>query len=389
MRTANGAKDIQLKGSGRTTFSRGGDGRATLASVLREYIVSEAMAGLGIPTTRSLAVIETGDPVFREQREAGAILVRTARSHIRIGSFQYAAESLGSDAVKALADHVIDQHFPELASEEQRYAALLAAVSERQASLIAQWMLVGFIHGVMNTDNMSVAGETIDFGPCAFLDEFDANKVFSSIDRRGRYAWARQPGIGLWNLARFAETLLPLLSGDGDAAIRIAETRLENFMPAFQTVFYGGLREKLGLSDHAEINKAFADETLELLGEHAIDMTVFFDTLTRVVGGEPDQVLLELFNDQGVAQLWLTRWKGLRANHADTAQRMRRVNPAVIARNHRVEEALQAATGKQDLGLLVRLTAALRNPYECTSENLDLQTPPLPEQRVTATFCGT
>jgi uncharacterized protein YdiU (UPF0061 family) len=389
MHTANGAVDIQLKGSGPTAFSRGGDGRATLASVLREYIISEAMAGLGIPTTRSLAVIETGDQVYREQREAGAILARTARSHIRIGSFQYAAESLGSDAVKALGDYVIDQHFPQLASEEHRYAQLLATVSERQASLIAQWMLVGFIHGVMNTDNVSVVGETIDFGPCAFMDEFDANKAFSSIDRRGRYAWAKQPGIGLWNLARLAETLLPLLNNDRDTAISIAETRLETFMPVFQKAFYGGLQEKLGLTDHTEINKLFADETLELLGEHAIDMTVFFETLTRVAGGEADQVLLELFNDQEAAQLWLTQWKGLRANHADTAQRMRRVNPAIIARNHRVEEALQAATSNNDLSLLVRLTAALRNPYECTSENLDLQTPPLPEQRVTATFCGT
>lgn len=389
MRTADGAVDIQLKGSGRTAFSRGGDGRATLASVLREYIVSEAMAGLGIPTTRSLAVIETGDPVFRDQDEAGAILARTARSHIRIGSFQYAAESLGSDAVRALADYVIDQHFPELANQEHRYAALLSAVSDRQASLIARWMLVGFIHGVMNTDNMSVVGETIDFGPCAFMDEFSANKVFSSIDRRGRYAWAKQPGIGLWNLARFAETLLPLLSSDSDSAIRIAETRLENFMPAFQTVFYGGLQEKLGLSDQAKINKAFADETLELLDEQAIDMTVFFDMLTRVAGSEPDQALLELFKDQEAAQQWLTRWQGLTGGHADTAQRMRRVNPAVIARNHRVEEALQEATGKQDLGLLMRLTAALRNPYELTAENVDLQTPPLPEERVTATFCGT
>ena len=389
MHTANGNVDVQLKGSGPTAFARGGDGRATLASVLREYLVSEAMAGLGIPTTRSLAVIGTGDAVYREEPEPGGILARTARSHIRIGSFQHAAGNLGDEAVKALADYMIEQHFPQCAAADNRYADLLVAVGERQAQLIAQWMLVGFIHGVMNTDNMSIVGETIDFGPCAFMDEFNADKVFSSIDRRGRYAWARQPDIGLWNLTRLAETLLPLLSSDSDTAVHIAETRLAPFMPAFQAAFYAGLRKKLGLRDQAEVANGFADETLALLGEHAIDMTVFFDTLTRVAGDAPDVAVLELFSDTAGVQQWLTQWHSLRADDADTAQRMRRANPAVIARNHRVEAALQAATTRNDLAPFLRLTGALQNPFHCTPENADLQTPPLPEERVTATFCGT
>jgi len=390
MHTAHGNVDVQLKGSGPTAFSRGGDGRATLASVLREYIVSEAMAGLGIPTTRSLAVIHTGEAVYREQPESGGILVRTAASHIRVGSFQHAA-NLGDEAVRALADYMLEHHFPRITVDEHRYANLLASVVDLQATLIAQWMGVGFIHGVMNTDNMSIVGETIDYGPCAFMDEFNADKVFSSIDRRGRYAWANKPGIGLWNLTRFAETLLPLLNSD--TAIRTAETELAKFMPAFQAAFYSGLREKLGLTNQPEVADDFADATLALLGEHAIDMTLFFDTLTRVAGDEPDAALFELFSDTAVAQQWLTpwltQWQGLRADGADTAQRMRRVNPVVIARNHRVEAALQAATARNDLKPFLRLTEALQNPFHSAPEHADLRTPPLPEERVTATFCGT
>jgi uncharacterized protein YdiU (UPF0061 family) len=388
MHTANGKVDVQLKGSGPTSFSRGGDGRATLASVLREYLVSEAMAGLGIPTTRSLAAIATGETVYREQPEPGGVLARTASSHIRVGSFQHAA-NLGDDVVKALADYVIEQNFPQLANAKHRYARLLVVVAESQAKLIAQWMLAGFIHGVMNTDNMSIVGETIDFGPCAFMDEFNADKVFSSIDRRGRYAWAKQPGIGLWNLTRFAETLLPLLSSKNEAAVHIAESQLAQFMPAFQAAFYAGLRKKLGLKNQPEVVNEFADKTLGLLGEHAIDMTVFFDALSRMADGVPEQALLELFNNKAVAQQWLAEWQALRADDADTAQIMRLANPAVIARNHRVEESLWAATTRNDLKPFLRLTAALQNPFHCAPENADLQTPPLPEERVTATFCGT
>ncbi len=389
MHTAHGNVDIQLKGSGPTTFSRGGDGRATLASVLREYIVSEAMAGLGIPTTRSLAVITTGDTVYRERPEPGGILARTARSHIRIGSFQYAADQPGNNAVGALADYMIEQHFPHVATAENRYAKLLLAIGELQAKLIAQWMLVGFIHGVMNTDNMSIVGETIDFGPCAFMDEFNAEKVFSSIDQHGRYAWARQPGIGLWNLTRLAETLLPLLSSDSDTAVKIAESQLTQFMPAFQTAFYDGLRKKLGLPDKSPDSNEFADKTLALLGEHAIDMTVFFDALTGVASGESEQTILELLADQSSGKEWLTQWQNMRADDASTTQAMRLANPAVIARNHRVEEVLLAATTRNDLKPFLRLTEALQNPFSCAPENGELQTPPLPQERVTATFCGT
>lgn len=389
MHTARGNVDIQLKGSGPTTFSRGGDGRATLASVLREYIVSEAMAGLGIPTTRSLAAITTGDTVYRERPEPGGILARTARSHIRIGSFQYAADQPGNDAIGALADYMIEQHFPHVATAENRYAKLLLAIGDLQAKLIAQWMLVGFIHGVMNTDNMSIVGETIDFGPCAFMDEFNAEKVFSSIDQHGRYAWARQPGIGLWNLTRLAETLLPLLSSDSDTAVKIAESQLTQFMPAFQTAFYDGLRKKLGLPDKSPDSNEFADKTLALLGEHAIDMTVFFDALTGVASGESEQTILELLADQSSGKEWLTQWQNMRADDASTTQAMRLANPAVIARNHRVEEALLAATTRNDLKPFLRLTEALKTPFSCAPENGELQTPPLPQERVTATFCGT
>jgi len=393
MNISDGNIDIQLKGSGATAFSRGGDGRATLASVLREYIVSEAMAGLGIPTTRSLAVITTGDMVYREHPEPGGILARTARSHIRIGSFEYAADQPGDEAVRALADYMIEQHFPEAGSAENRYAALLLAAGELQASLIAQWMLVGFIHGVMNTDNMSIVGETIDFGPCAFMDEFNAEKVFSSIDQHGRYAWGNQPGIGLWNLTRLAETLLPLLSSDTDTAVTIAESQLKQFMPAFQAHFYSGLHKKLGLAEQSPEDSAhaneFADQTLARLHEQAIDMTLFFDTLTDVASGEAEQTLLKLFSDQASAEDWLNQWQNLRTDDASTIQTMRLANPAIIARNHRVEEALLAATTRDDLQPTMRLTEALQNPFSCAPANTDLKTPPLPEERVTATFCGT
>ena len=393
MHTAQGNVDIQLKGSGATRFSRGGDGRATLASVLREHIVSEAMAGLGIPTTRSLAVITTGDTVHREDPEPGGISVRTAKSHIRVGSFEYAADQVKNqsdkNAVKALADYMIEQHFAEVAETENPYAELLLTVSELQAQLISQWMLVGFIHGVMNTDNMAIVGETIDFGPCAFMDEFNAEKVFSSIDRHGRYAWANQPGIGLWNLTRLAETLLPLLSNDSDTAVKIAETQLKQFMPSFQGHFYAGLRKKLGLPDDSSATNEFADKTLALLGDQSIDMTVFFDTLTAVASGDDEQTLLELFGNHNGCKEWLSQWHNLRSDDDSTIQSMRLSNPAIIARNHRVEEALLAATEHNDLQPALRLAEALRNPFSCSPENADLQTPPLPEERVTATFCGT
>jgi len=387
MQTAQGWIDVQLKGSGPTAYSRGGDGRATLSSVLREYLVSEAMAGLGIATTRSLAVIETGEPVLREQPEPGGILVRTARSHVRVGTFQLAANHGEVDEVRALADHVLEHHYAECLQADKPYYALLDAVSRRQAQLIADWMLVGFIHGVMNTDNMSIVGETIDFGPCAFMDEFNFDKVFSSIDRRGRYAWSRQPGIGLWNLTRFAEALLPLLADDRDAAVKVAEATLADFLPVFQQAFYEGMRRKLGLQEQTDATVAFADRTLEMLHRHAIDFTVFFDYLSELARGGSEQALAELCAEAGEFETWLADWRA--AHHSGEADRMRRINPALIARNHQVEEALRAATENSELAPALRLAAALKNPYACAPEHAELQAPPRPEQRVTETFCGT
>jgi uncharacterized protein YdiU (UPF0061 family) len=390
MNTAVGLIDVQLKGSGRTPYSRGGDGRATLASVLREHLISEAMAGLNIPTTRSLAVITTGDKVFRERREPGAILVRTARSHIRVGSFELAA-GIGPDAVMALANHMLEQHYPEVVDGPSAYAELLGEACKRQARLVASWMLCGFIHGVMNTDNMSLVGETIDFGPCAFMDEFNPDKVFSSIDKRGRYAWARQPDIAIWNLSRFAESLLPLLADDTDTAISIAEQQLGVFLREFQSAFYAGMSRKLRLKSTAEnnLNHRFVDSTLKMMGSEALDMTVFFDSLTQIASGEPETLLTQQFADKHDGESWFNEWRSLAADHAESLSDMRLHNPAIIARNHQVEAALEAATRNNDLQLFTRLSEALKTPCEITANNIDLQRPPQPEERVTATFCGT
>lgn len=386
--------DVQLKGSGQTPYSRGGDGKATLSSALREYLISEAMAGLGIPTTRSLAVIGTGETIMREQAQPGGIVARTAQSHLRIGSFQYAANSLPQDELQALADFTIKQHFPELLeSPSNPYAGLIQAVAAKQATLVANWMLVGFIHGVMNTDNASVVGETIDFGPCAFMDEFHPNKVFSSIDRQGRYAWSRQASIAYWNVTRFAESLLPLLDDDKDKAVAIAEQQLKPFEGEFQNVFVNGLHQKLGITTPAEDQQeqvdGFVQDTISALTQHSIDFTLFFDRLTHVAKGENHASLLELFGDETAGQAWIKSWQGLQDHSEGAAARMRQANPALIARNHRVEEALEAAAERDDWLPFERLSQALINPYEVSDGDQDLQMPPEPEQRVTQTFCGT
>lgn len=383
--------DVQLKGSGQTPYSRGGDGRATLGSVLREYVISEAMHGLGMPTTRSLAVIGSGQSVMRERPLPGAILVRTAHSHIRVGSFQYAAVSQGEDGVKALADFMLARHFPALDGSEDRYTAFLGAVVERQATLVAQWMLAGFIHGVMNTDNMSIVGETIDYGPCAFMDEFHPEKVFSSIDQHGRYAWNQQPNIALWNLSQFAGTLLPLLATDASEAESKARAQLDAFAPAFQSAFNAGMRKKLGLDQtlgDSDISE-FAAVTFGAMAQHEMDFTVFFDSLTQVAAGENPERLLALFNDTVEAENWQSQWSALRSKNPDDIGLMRAVNPAVIARNHRVEEAIEAATERGDFSLFRRLCQAVANPFEVSPNDRDLQDPPSAEQRVTQTFCGT
>lgn len=387
--TDGSAIDVQLKGSGRTQFSRGGDGRATLGAVLREYIISEAMAGLGIPTTRSLAVIGTGDEVRRERLLPGAILVRTAASHLRVGTFQYAAANLDQQGIQALADFVIDHYFPELYEQPNKYLALLEEVIARQSSLIAQWMLAGFIHGVMNTDNMSIVGETIDYGPCAFMDEFSANKVFSSIDQNGRYAWNQQPAVALWNLTQFAQTVLPLLHASTDDSRSMAEEQLDKFVPLFQGFFYEGLGKKLGLTTEIKKLAPFIETTFTAMTENGIDFTVFFDLLTRVAADESSELLLGLFDNPRKASDWLNSWRTLRLTGSSELGVMRRANPAVIARNHRVQEAIDAATDDNNFQPFRRLCRVLAKPYDLGSVDRDLQVPPRPEERVTKTFCGT
>lgn len=381
--------DLQLKGSGRTQFSRGGDGRATLGSVIREYLLSEAMAGLGISTTRSIAMLSTGDSVARERLNPGAILVRSAESHLRVGSFQFAYAQSDVIGVKALADFTIARHFPELEQSSSKYLDLLSAVGKRQASLIADWMLVGFIHGVMNTDNVSMIGDTIDFGPCAFMDEYNSIKVFSSIDVQGRYAWYQQPTIGQWNLTRLAETLLPLFDDKEEKSIEMAQQRLSEFMPQFQQSFQTGLMHKLGFSEGSDQTRQLTTEILAAMEQDRVDFTVFFNNLTRVAEGESEQVVTNLFKDSEVASALIEQWQGLRAKDSDTLLSMRQANPAVIARNHQVQFAIDAAVEDNDYLPFRRLCRVLANPYEIDPADQELMTPPKSEQRVTQTFCGT
>jgi len=386
--------DIQLKGSGRTPYSRGGDGRAALGPMLREYIVSEAMFALGIPTTRSLAVAATGEPVYRETELPGAVLTRAAASHIRVGTFQYAAQWRTTEELRALAEYTLQRHYPEAEAADSveggRYLTLLREVMKRQAALIAKWQLVGFVHGVMNTDNMAVSGETIDYGPCAFMDAFDPATVFSSIDAQGRYAYGNQPQIGAWNLARFAETLLPLLHDDMEQAVELAQEALSEFAERYYTNWLAGMKDKLGLlrQDEEEEDEALAKELLVLMQRYRADYTNTFRALT--LGGDA----AALFAHGGAEEfaLWHERWQarlGRQPGAAGAArERMRSSNPAIIPRNHRVEEALEAAE-RGDCSVMERLLAALANPYAYTPEQDDYCTLPAPSGRPYRTFCGT
>ncbi len=372
--------DVQLKGSGPTPYSRRGDGRAALGPMLREYILSEAMAALGIPTTRSLAVVATGEPVFREEEKRGAILTRLAASHLRVGTFQYAA-SLGKVAtLRALADYTLQRHYPEAMLEPNPYEAFLKKVAEAQGKLIAQWLLVGFIHGVMNTDNMALSGETIDYGPCAFLDAYDPGKVFSSIDRNGRYAYANQPQIGLWNLERFAETLLPLLDENFALAKEKAQAALDGFNQQFETHWLEGMRRKIGLVENRPEDTQTVLTFLEILGRKHLDYTLTFRNLS------------EMQPDDSEWQHWHTEWKKRALVEHGSIEKLRqftdRFNPAVIARNHRVEEVLQAAE-QDDLVPLHQFLAALENPFESTPAGRPFEEAPGPEQGIYQTFCGT
>jgi serine/tyrosine/threonine adenylyltransferase len=387
-------RDIQLKGSGPTPFSRRGDGRAALGPVLREYIVSEAMAKLGIPTTRSLAAVISGENVMRETVLPGAVLTRVAASHIRVGTFQFFAARGDTDAVRRLADHAIGRHYPELAMADRPYHALLDAVIARQADLVARWLLVGFIHGVMNTDNTSISGETIDYGPCAFMDEYNPATVFSSIDEMGRYAYGNQPRIALWNLTRLAECLLPLFCDDQDKAIEQAQFALGEFAEKFTTAYQAGLRAKIGLFTKADGDEALVQDLLDAMTKNRADFTNTFRRLgDAALGAGNDEPARGLFIDPTMFDEWAVRWRQRTASEQQTpAERraaMHRVNPAFIPRNHRVEAVIQAAMNNDDYAPFEELLTVLSKPFEDQPAFAAYAEPPEPDQRVTQTFCGT
>lgn len=382
--------DIQLKGPGRTPYSRGGDGRATLGPMLREYIISEAMHALGIPTTRSLAVVKTGESVIRETVLPGAVLTRVAASHLRVGTFQYAAGKGGDDHdedLRALADYTIERHYPEIEKNEGRYLAFLNEVIKRQAMLISKWQLVGFIHGVMNTDNMTISGETIDYGPCAFMNEYDPATVFSSIDTQGRYAYGNQPGIGGWNLARFAESLLPLLHPDEEEAVKLAQDAISEYPEQFRQNWLTGMRAKLGIFNEEPEDESLFDDLLKMMQKHRADYTNTFQALTF-----DKKEKMDLFESKEFTQ-WHERWQArlsMQEESNDSSQQlMRSNNPVIIPRNHRVEEALEAAVSKGDYSVMERLLKVLATPYEQTPEKEDYYTPPAPTTIPYRTFCGT
>jgi uncharacterized protein YdiU (UPF0061 family) len=377
-------RDIHLKGSGRTPFARGGDGLAAVGPMLREYIVSEAMHALGIPTTRSLAVVATGQPVYRETELPGAVLARVASSHLRVGSFQYARATDDADLLRRLADHAIARHYPAAADAENPYLALLEAVIASQASLVAKWMLVGFIHGVMNTDNMTISGETIDYGPCAFMEAFDPATVYSSIDEGGRYAYANQPIVAEWNLARLAEVLLPLIHEDQEQAVALAVESLGGFRPQYSASWSAGMVAKLGLQAHDDDETSpVVDGVVAVLQEGRVDYTTFFRTLGVAARGKTEPVR-GLFADPAGFDKWAKSWLALDPDAAS----MDRVNPVYIPRNHLVEEALSSAVGG-DLGPFERLVEAVSAPYR-ERPGLERYAAAAPESfGPYRTFCGT
>ncbi|RJX37163.1 YdiU family protein [Paenibacillus pinisoli] len=379
--------DIQLKGSGRTPYSRGGDGRAALGPMLREYIISEAMHGLGIPTTRSLAVVTTGEPVYRETVLPGAVLTRVAASHIRVGTFQYAAGGGTIDDLRALADYTWNRHYADADPGGNRYLALLKEVIKRQGELIAKWQLAGFIHGVMNTDNMALSGETIDYGPCAFMDAYDPATVFSSIDKQGRYAYGNQPNIAAWNLARLAEALLPLLHEEEEKAIELAEEAIKGFVDSFYSRWMNGMRAKLGLFHEEPEDELLVKALLDVMREHQADYTNTFKALT--IGKLEDVAMSDV---EGFRE-WHARWQERLSSQPESAEEARQLmmnsNPAVIPRNHRVEEALKAAVETGDLSVMHKLIAVLRNPYAHTPEQEEYAALSEPSAHPYRTFCGT
>jgi serine/tyrosine/threonine adenylyltransferase len=397
LRRGDARRDIQLKGSGRTPFSRSGDGRAALGPVLREYLVSETMHALGIPTTRALAAVTTGEPVFRGARLPGAILARVAASHVRVGTFEYFAARGDTEAVRCLADYVIDRHYPELSSAERPYLELLAAVTRRQAELVAGWMRIGFIHGVMNTDNTAISGETIDFGPCAFMDAYDPATVFSSIDSHGRYAYGNQPAMAQWNMARFAETILTLIDSDTQRAVDLATPAVNAFREHFEASWIAGLRRKIGLVTSEESDAALVGQLLELMQRAGADYTLTFRRLSDaadagaadradagdILGGAPSIELAQ----------WIGEWRSrLARDPQSAAERVRSMcnaNPAYVPRNHRVEAAIAAATEQADFGPFNEMLEVWSRPYEEQPGREVYLKPPAPAERVLQTFCGT
>jgi uncharacterized protein YdiU (UPF0061 family) len=387
-------RDIQLKGCGRTPYSRSGDGRAALGPVLREYLVSEAMHALGIPTTRSLAAVTTGESVQREMTQPGAILTRVAASHVRVGTFEYFAARGDVAGTKILADYVIDRHYPLCAHDSSRYLALLQQVVSRQAALVARWMNVGFIHGVMNTDNMAVSGETIDFGPCAFMDTYDPATVFSSIDQRGRYGYANQPNAALWNLARFAESLLPLIDADTQRAIAAATEAIATFETLFKDCWLDGMRRKLGLSAAEPGDRQLAEDLLQAMQRNQADFTLSFRALcAAALDGQGDGLVREYFVNSADYDEWALRWRARMSREAmlprARAESMQQANPAYIPRNHRVEQVIVAAVERSDFAPFEELSQVLAAPYLSRAAFSGYANPPQPAERVLQTFCGT
>ncbi len=398
--TANGHYDMQLKGSGHTHFSRGGDGRAALGPILREYLLSEAMAKLGVPTTRALAVVTTGERVARQQLLPGGIITRISKSFVRVGSFQYFSAKGDIKAIRTLADFVIERNYPAAKTEANPYTALLKSVIERQAALIARWMQLGFIHGVMNTDNMSIAGETIDYGPCAFMDYYNHDQVYSSIDRDGRYAYASQPSIGLWNLTRLAESLLPLLAENTEAAVKIAQDILKDYISLYQQNWLTGMRDKLGLSTPQSEDKALIEQLLDIMATSKADFTLSFYYLSQLKmnSTEEDSTIHSLFSGSEKIKHWLLKWRERLIKESPSKEslndkarqiKMRAVNPLYIPRNHQIEAAIRAAEDADDFSVFHDLHEVLQTPYEQQPGKDIYMHPPRENEIVRQTFCGT
>ncbi|WHH58634.1 protein adenylyltransferase SelO [Petroclostridium sp. X23] len=379
--------DIQLKGSGRTPYSRGGDGRAALGPMLREYIISEAMHGIGIATTRSLAVVTTGESIIRDTVLPGAILTRVAASHLRVGTFQYASKWGSVEDLRALADYTLQRHFSDVDTGDNRYLSLLQEVVKRQAALIAKWQLVGFIHGVMNTDNMTISGETIDYGPCAFMDTYDPATVFSSIDIHGRYAYGNQPDIAAWNLARFAETLLPLLDVNQEQAVKLAQDAVSDFVELYRGHWLAGMRAKLGIFNQEPEDESLIEGLLRMMQKYREDYTNTFRALT--FDERSDTALFGTTEFAQWHELWQARLGRQQESKNLSYQLMQNSNPAIIPRNHRVEEALEAAVKQGDYSVMERLLSVLSKPYAHSPEQAEYSTLPEPSACPYRTFCGT